>query len=1022
MSEKASRNEGADEERTLPGDVPGIPPGEELALGPVEGEEIDPLPKWWDEPLLSETSRPGNRRLEDGIEFESPRRRKTLPPIDEEALALPILEEEKREASTELSVGDPGKQSGGKISRSLADLDEPAVETPLTPSVAPAAGEPTAESSETSEVTKAPKGDLADLLGSDAGTAEPEETASLSPTPNTGAAGDKTVVPEKRKLPSLDLIDGEVAESSPIASPKSPPPLPAAAGVVAEAPALDEPIEVAVSADEEKPEEEARKAEGVKPVLLSVPERPGNVDGDDPADAATSPSEETDPVAGEEAKDSPEADSVASVAGEATKEELDAVHVTKETVGEEAPTTAASPEIAPAAVAPDPSSPATKRKAGCWTVFATGFFMVAMLFVALVAGSGFYAWSKMGEFEQEVTSLARTKLAGQGIHFESGSWSYVFPRGLVFDEVTFFDDETLARPVLKAASLGVDVDLAGLITNPGELGSVELSLEDSKVTLYQKGEQFAEIGGVDAELLADSSKLTVERFSAPIGGLLVDLAGEVIFPGREEGANVGGGEAEEAGPGAATLSELDFSAFLALQPWLAFETRETGMPELSLRFSMDSTQPDLARIEGRLEGEGVTWKGVEFASVFASFQIDPGSGELRFPRVQVGYGDGLVSAVLAVDTGAGKLRIEKLLSTADVSSLLPALDPSWAETFRLVRFADAPTLQIVGEIPIAEPGNADLKIRYEHRQGLVHVDGERELPISDIRGLFTYDSGALETNDTAARLFGGQVYVNGAMNFLREKRPFTGLVEITGLSLEEAAKWFGQEGSGLGGRLSLTFRGTGNEEISSISGGGNLRIEEASLPEFPAIGRVQAMLGGVLPLFTAKSGTALSGAYIVESGVLVTSDLTVRSAGARLVTNGSVNLAEDTAKFVATADLEPALAAATGLKDQAIQIEGDGPLKDPVLKLRQFPLGFAANALSTVTGSSPESLAGLKALVGPEDAGVISATLEGVEGLAGIGLDPGLAEWVKGLLEGAAAGTPAPETPATPTLRAIPEN
>ena len=82
MSEKASRNEGADESADLTKDLPGIPSGEELALGPVEGEEIDPLPKWWDEPLASEKTKSGNRRIEDGIEFEAPRRKKPLPRLD----------------------------------------------------------------------------------------------------------------------------------------------------------------------------------------------------------------------------------------------------------------------------------------------------------------------------------------------------------------------------------------------------------------------------------------------------------------------------------------------------------------------------------------------------------------------------------------------------------------------------------------------------------------------------------------------------------------------------------------------------------------------------------------------------------------------------------------------------------------------------------------------------------------------------------------------------------------------------
>ncbi|MCB1204804.1 MAG: hypothetical protein KDN18_11140 [Verrucomicrobiae bacterium] len=1052
MSEKASRNEGADKEAEVPGEVQGLPLGEEIALGPVEGEEIDPLPKWWDEPIAAEKSRTGNRRLEDGIEFESPRRRKPLPSIDEEALALPFVSEETREKPDSISIPDPDREAEVKPARSLSEIDDPDPEAKaILPAELPEEEStlvPASSDLPSPEGGKSTKGNLADLL--DDGAAPGGVGDSTEPTPGTEIEPPtkKEGGPEKEKrvLPPLETIDGDAGGTPEKSASKSPPPLPLAKVKPLKV-SLPVPIEKKSVANGAAPEsdpftsEEAEKEKVVpgdsevgKVIVSELPESP-------PVDkkSASAPAKDiSDGDGAESAEKEPPASDLEKIEApepilevvEANDEAKD-IPAEKVNSGESANSEDPDAEIlegTPEAAAKKPpvedkvgvaaSEAAPKRKAGCWTVFATLFFIVTMLVIGLLAAGGYFAWSKMGEFEDEVVALVGTKLASQGVYFESGSWSYEFPRGLVFDEVTLYDDETKSRPVLKAASLGVNLDVPALVTNPGEMETVEISLEDSKLDLFQKGELFAEIEGVDAEVFVGPAKLTVERFSALIGGLKVNLVGEVAFPDKapnpvgDEGASA----REEGGSKPSSLASLDFSAFASLQPWTTFESGGDGAPELSLRVFMNSAEPDLARIEGDLSGERVKWKGVEFASVFASFHINPGTGELRFPRIQVGYGEGLISAVLAIDTGSGKLRIEKLLSTADVSSLLPAFDPSWAETFRKIRFADAPTLQVVGEIPFSEPGNADLKIRCEHRLGFAYLDGDRELPVSDIRGLFTYDRGALETNDTAARLFGGQVYVNGAMNFVREKRPFTGLIEISDLSLENAATWFGQEGTGLSGRLTLSFRGTGNEEMSSISGGGNLRIDDANLPEFPAIGKVQGMIGSVLPAFAPKSGMSLGGAYILESGVLVTNDLTVSGGGVRLVTNGSVNLEEKTTKFVATADLEPALAAASGLKDVSIRVEGDGPLEEPVLKLRQFPVEFAGGTLSGVLGSTPESLAKLKTWVGPEDVEVFTGPLEDA---AGLGLDPDLVEWLKGLRGGEA---PEASAPAAPVLRAVPEN
>jgi len=660
-----------------------------------------------------------------------------------------------------------------------------------------------------------------------------------------------------------------------------------------------------------------------------------------------------------------------------------------------------------------------KKKAGCWTVFATLFFFATVLVIGLLAGAAIFAWSKMGKFEEEITTLAKAKLEEQGIHLDYGSWSYEFPRGLVFDEVTVYDDATKERPAIKASGLGVNVDLLTLVKDPGSLGSAEFSLRDSKVTLFEKGESFAEITGVTGEILADSSAISVERLSAVVGGLRVRLDGVVTLPDEEAiPADPAIAPAPAPAPDGAkpsALPVLDFSGFRALEPWLGLEGAGEKAPLLTVTFTMNAGEPELAILEGTLTGSDVTWHGIALTSLSASFRIDPETGELRFPNVQAGYGAGLIGGSFAIDLAAQKLKIERLQSTVDFVAMLGAYDSTWADLFKTVRFVDAPSVQIVGEMPLGEPANADLRIRYEHRMGLVHLDGDRELPLSDIRGLFTYDRGALETNDAAANLFGGQVSVNGATNLLREERPFTGLVEITGMPLEKATGWFGQDGTGLSGRLFLTFRGTGNSGVASINGGGNLRIEEAALPKFPVVGPVQALLGKIVPAFASTASGTVGGAYIIESGILVTSDLTVRNGGARVVTNGSVNLVKMETTFITTADLDPALAAATGLKDKAIQVEGSGPLRTPVLKIKQFPIEFAAAGLGEVLGTSPESLGAIKEVLGTGDAAaVITGTIAEATGLK---LDPAVTDLLKGLLGGEEA-EPAPR----PALRAVPEN
>jgi len=1033
MSEKASRNEGADEAAELAKDLPGIPPGEELALGPVEGEEIDPLPKWWDEPLATEKSKSGNRRLEDGIEFETPRRKKPLPRLDEEDLAMPLEVPVEKGELPEMPVLPPvAKKSGIEGMPEFADpveiLPEP-----------PSAGAGTRSLPEMELETKPLKrhrredgegddGDLSDFfsgLGKEVEVAEPVIEAMTPEIPEEES--DLSLPDFLKDLPSPDQYEVKAVPGLPRKS--GPPPLPATtAPAVAELSAvpLPTPSEPAPSVKSKEAKAEETPVEAPHEITAATSSVDGKAESAVAAVVEPGPeskeaplgSESEDPAI-EEPEEQPVQIDLSPPAPESeTQKEATPPVEPVQVIGGPLPVPATEPEAAASKSAVGESVP-TRKKAGCWTVFATLFFFAAMLVLVVVGGAAAFAWTKFGDFEKEITTLATTRLEEQGIHLDYGSWSYEFPRGVVFDEVTFYDDATKARSAIKVSGLGVNVDFLSLAKNPGELGGAEFSLSDSKVTLFQKGELFAEIEGVDGEILADASTIKVERLDAKVGGLRVNLDGVVRLPDKAtNGASAPAGEpAPEGAAKASPLASLDFSGFRALQPWLGLEGTGSQPPLLALSFEMDAKEPDLATIEGTLGGSDLKWRGIELKSLAATFRIDPKTGELRFPNVQMGHGDGLVSAVFAIDMAAQKLRIESLQSTVDPFALLTAFDSTWADRFKSVRLTDAPMLQISGEMPLVDPANANLKIRYEHRQGLVYLDGEREMPISDIRGVFAYDRGALETNDAAGNLFGGQLYLNGATNLIREKRPFTGLIEITGMDLKKASGWFGEGGAGLEGRLNLTFRGTGNSEIASINGGGNLRIEEASLPGFPAIGPAQELIGKVVPAFAFKGRGTVTGAYILESGVLVTSDLMVRNSGARLVTNGNVNLASKETTFVTTADLEPALAAATGLKEKSIQIEGSGPLDQPVLKIRQFPVEFAASGLGEVLGTSPESLGGLKELIGTGNAAeVISGKIEEATGLQ---LDPAVTDLLKGLLGGEDA--PAAPAPAPAPIRAVPQ-
>jgi hypothetical protein len=1112
MKEKASFKEsGEDQIPRVDPDAPGLAPGEELAIDPVGGDEIDPIRKWWDEAEATSRDKARNRRLEEleagaeGIlDAEGralPRRRKRPEPLKIEVEDIPGLPGPK-EASTPV-IADESPVIPLTVAESAGDEDQEDEGLSLEDFAVAPLKRHAREEGEIDEF------DLSELFGSkpdDAVTGESttaetnhEDQAhtggsdddEIEESPEIHAAGnDETVVLDPEiEDPGFDLGDlleplaakevsalhfefpdfedeaaPPVAETSISPEAKDTPDDEVFAPLEAEVETESEPFSVI----DDLPEIEEAISEGMEnaapggeietPVVVSQPEvaetSGESGEGEPVAIVAAAPEVEVEaPLAEimaviegpeiEPVAESPE-QSVSGEKAEDTETETETIAESEITSGasdiiesaeaatEDSPagtdlgksdspidpkpllepdvspslselvrelasaaTTEKTPEIL---VAPLPAAaaalPEPRKKAGCWTVFATLFFFATLLLVLGLGVAGWFAWSRLGDFETELTSRVRADLEEKGIYLDYGDWGYQFPRGLVFEEVTIFDDATRERPLIKAAGVGLNVDLLALAKAPGELSAGQINLQDSSLSLFEAGNLVTTIEGIDGEILAGREDIRVDRLSALLGGWQVTLNGVVTLPQASAVSGEKSAPSADGGTAAAPLT-LDLSAFKALEPWLALGGGGGNAPALDLTIAMDADQPDLATIEGTIHGREVIWQGVDIASVTATFNVVPETGELSVPSFQIGYGQGFIGGRLAIDTVTQRLRIEQLQSTVDVLALLGQYKPAWVESWKSIRLIDAPSFQITGEVPFEDPAQADLKIRYDHRQGLVVAVEKGELPLRDLRGNFTVNRGSLETNDGGFGLFGGSVQINGATRLTDEARPFNGLIEITGLSMKEAATFFGKDESGMSGRLSFVFRGVGYREITKIRGGGTLRVEEAVIPDFPVLGEIQDYVGRAVPAFGVKGQGNVTGAYIIESGVLVASDLTVANTAARIVTNGSVNLSSQETTFTSKAELVPSLASATGLTDKAITFEGKGLLSDPAVTLKTFPLEFASVSLGSILGTSPRSLGTLQIVPGVEEAvGAFADQLGG----PGVTIHPEVTTFFKSLL------------------------
>ncbi len=923
--------------------VSGLSDENGIVIDPMDADEIEPTDRWWDEDESSEREKVRNRRLEGGL---SPRDKETSP-VDHEEVSS---NEKETESSPVIEENAPVEATG-------ADRE----------------------------------------IASEGGDNSPKQTEPESKAP------------EEESYTSLLKPASVTSEMDPSRIGVSRETFPAFIAPVAKTPPADAPV-----VKKSEPDSNPNASEALPDTSIEFEDVEGTR-GVVAADEIEESSETSPPVLKAGTKDLSELfdESETESESKGDSESTDKVEKNVDAVIEAEEKTEATDgkkesdddafEGLDALLGPkdesvsDMSDTQPKKKAGCWTIFATLFVIATLLLLVLLGIGAGIAWSRMGQFGDDATAVVAKKLEEKGIYLDFGESRYQISRGLVFDEVSVFNDPEKSEPVIKVSGLGVNVDLLGLAKGGGELSGAEISLEDSRLALFEDGVLFSEIAGIDGEIAATEESVDVERLTAMVGGMRLNLSGLVRITKKEESADdvsvtpVTDGEAPPEG-----LS-LDFTAFRRIQPFLAFKAIGESPPVLTVNFTMDSGQPDTASLEGNLNGREVNWNGVDLTSVAVNFVVMPETGELSFPSVQIGYGSGLIAGDLSIDPVTNTLNIKHLQSTSDIIALLKSYKLSFAEKLASIRFVDPPTIQVSGAVPLGDFTQAELQIRYEHREGVAWRNGERELVISDIRGLFNLARGSLETNDAAAEIFEGAVVLNGATRLTNEASPFNGLIEITGMSLEEASAYFGKESVGMTGNISLNFRGVGYADVAKIRGGGSLKIEDATLPSFPVLGPVQSLIGDIVPAFGASGKGSLTGAYIVESGSLITNDLTVERGGAMVVTAGEVKLDSSEVTFTSKAMLEPSLAAATGLTEKAIVMEGSGPLTSPNIRITEFPIEFAAEGLAGVLGTSTESLSSLKATLESSEnpAEVISGKIEEA---TGIKIDPAITDLFNSVL------------------------
>ncbi|MCB1237130.1 MAG: hypothetical protein KDM91_18835, partial [Verrucomicrobiae bacterium] len=569
-----------------------------------------------------------------------------------------------------------------------------------------------------------------------------------------------------------------------------------------------------------------------------------------------------------------------------------------------------------------------RRRGGWFGRLVRVAFVLALLFVAAAAIG---IWFGRHWLIAEGQGRLRAQMERNGLFVEYGEATWRFPRGLVIQDVRFFQNESRDKLLFTVSDLGIVFDAVGAMRDRSTRDvASQVTLRDATLVFFREGEEVGRVTGARGDFLGSRERIEVERFEGKVGGLQVDLNGTVLQRRGEKKPDDG----SETNPSADEKDPKrrrtpDFSFFEKVNGWTAIEGSGEP-PRLRGKFQADPKGEDKFRIEGDLTGRDFAWKGVHVDSFSSDFSFSDAEKHLRLDGFTLVHRGRLVRTDADFDLPGHTVELARFSSSADLLAIAIEANPGLADKVSGFDLVDAPEIRGRGRIAFDDFWRSDFVADYAHWSGLVvkWENGARELPIRGLKGRLAVKDGAISTEGFEARIFDGPVKVKGTAFFGDASFLWNGRVEADGVPMNSVARFFGGKPDGFAGSLTGWYEGKLTADHAGWDGKGAFSIAEGKLYSIPLFGAVKDTFASVAPVFGTRKGSRFDGAFTIAGGVVRTDDLVVANDGTRVTAEGELNLNTMETRFTAKGNLEGPLGAVTGLLSAVLEVEGSGPVSD----------------------------------------------------------------------------------------------
>jgi hypothetical protein len=359
-------------------------------------------------------------------------------------------------------------------------------------------------------------------------------------------------------------------------------------------------------------------------------------------------------------------------------------------------------------------------------------------------------------------------------------------------------------------------------------------------------------------------------------------------------------------------------------------------PKIEAKVTGASLTENLWRVEGRLAGGGVKYKGVELDEIMANFVW--GGNQVVVTDLQVSSGGGRGGGEFIYELSPESVLLKNIVATLPVQKVAPIFGEKFVTNMRPYIFVDRPTITLNGKVDLEEKGRSDMRATVVSKEGMDYGVAGRNLRFTDLNMTVEIVGKKVLVKTIPkmlASVLGGKVEVEVEVE---SKGKGSETHQMTRARMKQVGfgplveTYFGN--TGYAGEMSGSFFMEGpSKDWRNWEGSGKLTVEDGVLPGMGAF--AQAM--NAPAEWVGATGQEADMEFALKKGKLDVGQLQITSLMVVTTGRGVYDIANDQLEnFIMRQNLRGPAGVPFFFVSQIFQVEGSGSLKNPVWKARNF--------------------------------------------------------------------------------------